>query len=137
MPENEEIRKRFEIFISPERYRVLPRGFYKVRLIEVREGEGNWEEIFVLLFEVQDLHFRGCQLNGLINKSQTNKNGKLWKLIKVLSDAEYDIFDNVNLLDLVNKECYINVEQYGKINKIMEYISLRDFQDLERPGGQR
>lgn len=120
-----------EFSFSPEKYRVLPRGIYKARFVEFREGQGKWAVVYILTFEIVSGSFRLCKVNDLINKTATNKRGKLWRMVKALTNVEYAVSQRGKLSELINKECWIDVEQHGKNNQIADYISLADIPNIE------
>jgi len=128
---NEEIDK-FAVVFLPEKYRVISSAIYRARLMDVSEGIGcAQQDVFILLFQLLESKFKGCRLNGIVNSDSNGVNGKIWELVWALTGMKKEISSSVNLQELVDRECYINIEQNGGKNAIREYIHLDEFRDLE------
>lgn len=124
-------KREFEVVIGPQKYKFLENDFYKARLCEVHSGEGKYQKpIFIFRFEITEGKESGCWCNAMINQDASGKRGKLWQLVKAVTEKSYDVFDSCNLKDLVGKECFIHVEKRANGNAITEYISLEDYGDI-------
>jgi len=114
-------------FISPPKYKILPSGINKAKLVSFLSSIGKFDQlIFILQFEILEGEYRGYFVKGRVNQSSNGKFGKLWQLFRAMG-VELDIFDQYDLKDLIAKECFINVETRSNGNAITEFIPLNSF----------
>jgi hypothetical protein len=107
-----------------------------VLLREVVEQEGRYGKVYVLGFEIVSEKFKGCRLNGWLNKHQSGHGGRLWACVKALTGKDHSPGSKIDLELLKGKECFIRVEQKnGGNNAVREYIPLGELEDLEQCRG--
>ena len=121
------------ILIAPPGYTLLPEGKYKVRLAEIdKDKRGLYEnDIFVFHFDVIEGEYKDCAINAWLNKSRSayRKNSKLVRFLCALEGKELDIFESVNLDELIGKKCIAVVTQtkgQRPTNKILELEAIRN-----------
>lgn len=117
--------------LTETKYRPIPSGKYKVRLIDINEdeiGAFNQERI-TFLFEITEGEYEKSICNCHVNTQNTGKYGlgnKMGKIISALKGTA-SIGESFNIYDLVGKECLADIAlTQGKkiINRINKWETL-------------
>ena len=118
-----------KILITNNRYTPLVDDIYKVRFLRIEETKTVYGPVWKPWFRVVEGKYRDCELADLISKGPYGINSKFSRLVSALSGQRQKP-GSIETDFLIDKDCYIKVEQRGKNNAITEYIPLSDFQDI-------
>lgn len=103
----------FKITLDKNKYRPVPDGTYKVRLIDIKDGERGtvrWHDIFIFVWEISDGDFSGIHLNDYVNKKEKNSYGattKFFGYVYVLTGQKEGALMSDSL---IGKECLAHIE---------------------------
>ena len=125
-----------KITFGPSRFRRLPNGIYRARLIRIEEGMGKYEKpVYEPWFEILTEPHRHSELKDIINKEGANaKNSKLCQMIRALRpDFNVVEFAEIELDELIGLACYIKTEWRKEKNiGITQYFALTVLEDIDR-----
>lgn len=121
------------VMYDPDGFRILPDGLYRVRILMFGEGRGRDWDNYVPKFEVLSVvskmpeHLKrslvGCTFTDFISvREKVTANSKLGKLIKALTSNSINKAVNITLDTLIGKECIVDLEQHGYVNKVRDYF---------------
>lgn len=134
---DEEKKKSFVVVIAPAKFKVLDSGIYRARLSDFRTSDdrNKWgHKVLTLRFDITEKGaYEKCYVENKINLEEGGtvpQGSKFWRLIKILSGAEPDIFDKVEIGNFIGKECFIHVQKKKNGNNVTEYIAVGDFADI-------
>ena len=121
---------------GPPRYRHLPEGLYRAKLIRFDgDGIGAYQnQVYEPWFKVVGGSYSDTEVKDMINKNRSEaRNSKLCHMIRALKpDLKLEVFDEINLDELMGCECCIKVERRKEKNiAITQYFSISDFEDIK------
>lgn len=117
---------------NQQSFRSLENKTYRVRLTEINEGKGNFDQdIFIFGFEiVAPSQPVGFKINSWITMSWHSQS-KLIQAIYALMGDDYEI-DLLNLTPLIGKECEVEIRRDTHINKIVRFKHVEQFEQYEQ-----
>ena len=116
---------------SQQRYQSLDNGTYRVRLIDISEGKGNFDQdVLVFGFEiVAPSKPVGFKVNSWITSSGHSKS-KLTQAVQAL-EGEGGEVDLINLEPLIGKECEVEIRRDTHINKIVRFKHVEQLEQIK------